>query len=293
MGAISGVCRHPTTGVPGAYRVFASDYYTAQPYGQADSDPVTGEYSIPVPDNARVRVVRVNAPLVEDGSSIVLGLPMDGTGGTFEEIAGGHDVVPWNVLQIADATAPGGRCAVFDANNKSIDIGWSSRLIFPGAFTVGVWLQFISLTNATVFDWSEGAGSIICDTAGNVSYAGDYIAGGLIATVGTGVWRHFAVTRDDDGIVRKFFDGEMTASGESYGGLVGFSSDMGNLGIGRNPVDEHATLRAKMAGFFFADRALWTDDFTPPEDIPAAAIYTLGEPFAASEVADYIETIAF
>ena len=293
MGAISGICRHPTTNVPGAYRVFASDYQTGELYGMADSDPVTGAYSISVPDNARVRVVRVNAPLEVSGSSLVLGLPMDGTGGVFDEIVGGHGVSAYNVEQTADAGFPGGQCAVFDADGKYLEIGYDPRLIFPGAFTFGLWLEFISLTNGTIFLWGDGVGALICDSAGTVTYVGDDFANGPMATVATGELHHYLVSRDEAGIVRKFFDGALVAADESSGVAVGFVAPGEWLGIGRWPGDSTTTLRAKMAGFFMADQALYTDDFVPPVEIPAAAIYSLGQPFAASEVADYIETLAF
>lgn len=293
MGAISGICRHPTTNVPGAYRVFASDYQTGELYGVADSDPVTGAYSIPVPDNTRVRVVRVNAPLEVSGSSLVLGLPMDGTGGVFEELVGGVGVSAYSVEQAADGDFPAGRCAVFDANGKYLEIGYDPSLIFPGPFTFGTWLEFISLASGWIFCWGEGVGALLCNSSGTVSYVGDDFANGPIATVGAGELHHYLVSRDEAGIVRKFFDGVLVAADESSGVQVGFAAPGEWLGIGRWPGESTTTLRAKMAGFFMADQALYTDDFVPPVEIPAAAIYSLGEPFAASEVADYIETLAF
>lgn len=293
MGMISGVCRHPSTGAPGAYRVFASDYYTGELFGFADSDPVTGAYSIPVPDNARVRTVRVNAPLVEAGSNLMLGLPMTGTGGVFDELVGGHGVSAYNVEQAADGSAPGGRCAVFDAPDKHLQVGYDPRLVFSGPFEVGFKLKFSTLAAGEIFAWSSGYGIVICNSSGVVSFVGDDWASGAIGTAAVGDWHQYTVSRDAAGMVRKFFDGDLIDATESAGTTYGFDAGSGFLGIGRWPGDSTTTLRASMAGFYMADRAIHTASFTPSAEIPDGVYYSLGAPFEASEIADYIETLAF
>lgn len=290
MATVSGVCRHPTTLVPGAYQVFAHDYFTGALLGSAISDATTGAYSIDVPAGSRVRVVRVNAPLVSVGSSLVLGMPMDGSGGVFDEIVGDHGLTAFFVEQAAVAGSPAGSAAVFDSNNDWLQLGSDPRLVFTGEFEAGFWVLHDSATSGEYFFWGGvNQGGIAFSSSGEVTWFGIDGNSGSLGVYTVGEWSHIVMSRDSAGTVRGFRDGVVVSQvDESNPGTIGNASGDASLGIGRWPGATSTTFRGKMSGFYMANAALHTADFTPGVVIPDASIYQVDAPFAAGEVIDNV-----
>lgn len=290
MATVSGICRHPETGVVGAYQVFAHDYYTGALLGSAISDATTGAYSITVPDGARVRVVRVNASLVVAGSALVLGLPMDGVGGTFEELAGGHSLSAYSVEQAVVAGSPAGSATIFDSNADYLSLGADPRLAFPGEFEFGFNVLHDSMTTGDYFFWSSGGnpGGISFTAAGALEWYGIDGQSGQFGTYTAGQWFSVTLSRDASGVIRAFKGGVIGHQVASNEGTFGNASGSALLTIGRWPGASSTAFRGKMSGFYMANRALHVAPFTPVAGIPDASIYVAGTPFAASEQIDYV-----
>ena len=287
MAVISGVAKHPATQVPGAYQIFANDYFTGELLGKAVSDATTGAYAIDVPSGSVVRVTRVNAGFVAGGDALVFGLPMTGSGGAFEELIGGYNVNAYYVQQSAVAGSPDGAAAVFNANNKYIEIEVDARLRFLGPFSMGFKVVQDTLTLGYYCAW-YGEASLACSSSGAATLSlpsGDQLS---LGTATAGVWDEVLITRDDAGVMRSFRAGvqqdeivySLPFGGNEWGSAL--------LTIGRHPAESTTTFRGKMSGFFIADAAIHTADYTPVAGMPDTTLQVLDVPFAASEIIDYV-----
>lgn len=160
------------------------------------------------------------------------------------------------------------------------------RFIFPGAFTFEGWFfrvndsgqDPLTLLVPNMIGPSDGwyflgvrssgvGGQLQFDVGGGGD--GGQFAG---AVVGTSVWNHVAVTRDEDGVIRGFVDGVKSATEYSYVGPVGARGvdDITHVGVLRG----FAVASGDFDGYFdqirMAHACVYTDDFTPP-----AAPFTL------------------
>jgi hypothetical protein len=196
-------------------------------------------------------------------------LPFGGSNGstTFTDAsAAARTVTPVGQSQISTAQSKwGGSSGLFDGSGDYLDVTVTGGL-GSGAFTVEFWfyrntssgMMFNSRTGGS----SSGDDGIDIFADGRVSTASLWIfTDSPVASIQDTTWTHFAVTRDDSNVMRRFLDGVQVGSSTTVANnmsgtamQIGGSSQF-NIGSTNGYIDDFRIT---------VGLALYTSNFTVP-----------------------------
>ena len=203
-------------------------------------------------------------------ANVVLLLHFDGSNGstTFTDSSSYAKTPASSSGCTLSTTSPQFGTAALSSTTASADVTYTASTDFnlPLVYTIEFWIYLDALPGASVYIAGSSVSRYLTITsAGQLSAVGWNGTGFGACTLSTGVWQHYAQTRDGDGTNRNFLDGVLLGSGTDSGtslGAIAFQL----LGIPAR--SDLASFQGKIDDFRWTQGvARYTADF----DVPTSA----------------------
>jgi len=214
-------------------------------------------------------------------ANVVLMLHFDGANGatTFTDSSSSAKTPASSSGCTLSTTSPKFGTAALSSTTASADLTYTSSTDFnlPLVYTIEFWIYLAALPGASVYiAGSSAARYFTITSAGQLSAVGWNGTGFGACTLATGVWQHYAQTRDGDGTNRNFLNGVQLGSGTDSGtslGAIAFQL----LGIPARP--DLASFQGKIDDFRWTQGiARYTGNFNIPTAAFPDALETVWDP---------------
>ena len=214
-------------------------------------------------------------------ANVVLLLHFDGSNGstTFTDSSSYAKTPASSSGCTLSTTSPQFGTAALSSTTASADLTYTSSTDFnlPLVYTIEFWIYLAALPGASVYIAGSSVSRYLTITsAGQLSAVGWNGTGFGACTLATGVWQHYAQTRDGDGTNRNFLDGVLLGSGTDSGtslGAIAFQL----LGIPARP--DLASFQGKIDDFRWTQGvARYTGNFNIPTAAFPDALETVWDP---------------
>jgi len=214
-------------------------------------------------------------------ANVVLMLHFDGANGatTFTDSSSSAKTPASSSGCTLSTTSPKFGTAALSSTTASADLTYTSSTDFnlPLVYTIEFWIYLDALPGASVYiAGSSAARYFTITSAGQLSAVGWNGTGFGACTLATGVWQHYAQTRDGDGTNRNFLNGVQLGSGTDSGtslGAIAFQL----LGIPARP--DLASFQGKIDDFRWTQGiARYTGNFNIPTAAFPDALETVWDP---------------
>lgn len=214
-------------------------------------------------------------------ANVVLLLHFDGSNGstTFTDSSSYAKTPASSSGCTLSTTSPQFGTAALSSTTASADLTYTSSTDFnlPLVYTIEFWIYLDALPGASVYIAGSSVSRYLTITsAGQLSAVGWNGTGFGACTLATGVWQHYAQTRDGDGTNRNFLNGVQLGSGTDSGtslGAIAFQL----LGIPARP--DLASFQGKIDDFRWTQGiARYTGNFNIPTAAFPDALETVWDP---------------